>query len=112
MRRVLAPWALLYLLTACGEHDVTRMIGARCDDADECDQRCLRSGDDFPGGFCTLACDSDGDCPDGSTCVAEDGGICLFTCSGDPSCSFLGTGWSCVEREGQPEGTVRVCRGV
>jgi hypothetical protein len=111
MRRVTTLAALAVWIAACGENDVSRMIGARCDDSDECDERCLTPDDDYPGGLCTLSCDDDGDCPDGSACVEDDGGVCLFTCRSEAGCSFLGAGWSCAEREGRPEGTVMVCRG-
>jgi len=112
MRRVLAASALLLIATACGEHDVSRMIGARCDDSDECDERCLQPGNDYPGGFCTLVCDDDRDCPGDAVCVDEEGGVCLFTCERTTSCDFLGAGWTCVVRNGQPDGTVMVCRGA
>jgi hypothetical protein len=110
MRRALAAMAFL-LVASCGEHDVTRMIGARCDDSDECDQRCLQSVEGYPGGFCTLVCDDDRDCPGDSACVDEEGGVCLFTCQREASCDFLGVGWTCAERDGRPEGKVMVCRG-
>jgi hypothetical protein len=87
------------LLAACALHsEVSRSVGARCDVNDECDGRCLLPGADYPGGFCTLDCDDDADCPGNSACVEEQGNICLFRCDEAPDCEFLGTGWTCQER--------------
>jgi hypothetical protein len=111
MRRVTTLAVLALWIAACGENDVSRMIGARCDDSDECDGRCLTPDDSAPGGFCTLPCDDDSDCPDDAACVEAEGGVCLFTCRSEAGCSFLGAGWSCLESDRRPEGTVMVCRG-
>ncbi len=112
MPRWIAIFAsLLALGAACGGSDVSRAVGARCDDSSECDDRCLLLDADFPGGFCTLSCDDDADCPDDARCVEDEGGVCLFACEAEPGCDFLGEGWSCVTRAGRPEGEARVCRG-
>lgn len=106
--------AILAVLAACSvSSDVSREIGARCDDQDECDDRCLTGGR-FPGGMCSRGCDDDADCPDGTACVVAAGGSCLYACGGDPGCNFLGQGWSCLperERGGEPDATVMVCVG-
>ena|SRR5688572_29189904 len=96
----------------CGGSEVSRALGARCDVNDECDERCLAPAS-YPGGFCTLSCDDDADCPGDGRCVAEEGGICLFECSIEVTddCGFLGTGWSCAARSGKPDGEVEVCVG-
>ena len=99
-------------VAGCGGSDVSRMVGARCTDSADCDDKCLLPGGDWPGGFCTMSCDDDRDCPMDSVCVQDEGGVCLFTCAVDPDCDFLGTGWSCQARDARPSGDeVRVCRG-
>jgi len=103
--------AIACLLAACRDSDVSRAIGARCDSSDECDERCLLPGADYPGGMCTISCDNSGDCPGGTSCVADEG-ACLFRCGGDADCRFLGDGWVCRERNGRPDGMVLVCRGA
>ena len=107
-----AAFAILAVLGACSvSSDVSREIGARCDDQDECDGRCL-TGRRFPGGMCSQACDDDGDCPDGASCVILAGGSCLFACTEDRGCEFLGEGWQCLpeaERGGEPDSMVMVC---
>ncbi|MCB9571282.1 MAG: hypothetical protein H6709_04250 [Kofleriaceae bacterium] len=95
----------------CGGSDVSREVGARCDVSAECDDRCLMPGGDWPGGFCTLSCDSDADCPSDARCVDDEGGVCLFECALPADCGFLGAGWTCTTRDGRPDGQVMVCRG-
>lgn len=90
-----AAGAALWALAACQNSDVSREIGARCDRSSECDQRCLLPGADYPGGFCTIACAGRPDCPSGTTCADRESGVCLFECSSDADCKFLGTGWAC-----------------
>lgn len=105
---------LVIALAACQDADVSRAVGARCDRSAECDDRCLAPSEDWPGGFCTLDCDSDADCPADTACIQEEGGaVCAYTCVTDPGCAFLGTGYTCTERDPQPEGgaKVTVCRG-
>jgi hypothetical protein len=101
------------LLAACQSSDVSREVGARCTEADECDERCLTSSTDYPGGFCTIGCTSRDECPDGTTCADREGGVCLFQCSGNVGCGFLGTGWRCTEADlrGGSGTKVMVCRG-
>jgi hypothetical protein len=109
-----AVLALLSVLAACSvSSDVSREIGARCDDQDECDERCL-TGQRFPGGMCSLGCDAEEDCPSGSSCVNVAGGSCLYSCREDPGCEFLGEQWTCQlerERGGEPDSMVTVCVG-
>jgi hypothetical protein len=99
------------VLAACTSSDVSRTIGARCDQSSECDDRCLAPSASYPGGMCTLSCDDDGACPGDTRCAGDDGGVCLYECGGDGDCSFLGQGWTCQERDGRPDGRVMVCRG-
>ena len=110
MRMVVAA----LLVAACSSSDVSRELGARCDVAAECDERCLAPSTDWPGGFCTITCDNDADCPTEAACIDEGGndGVCAFICASDPGCVFLGAGYECHERDvhGLPV-KVMVCRG-
>lgn len=100
------------LVAACQHSDVSRSIGARCSVTSECDERCLPPGNDYPGGFCTIACASRSECPDGTTCADREGGVCLFECASDPDCMFLGTGWRCTAVDLRGGGIkVMVCSG-
>jgi hypothetical protein len=109
-----ATLAILGVLAAACQHsDVSRAIGARCNVAAECDDRCLPPGTDYPGGFCTISCASRTDCPDGTTCADRQGGVCLFECASDLDCSFLGTDWRCTAVDLHGGGIkVMVCSGV
>lgn len=104
---------LVLALSGCQSSDVSRSLGARCDLTAECDDRCLPPSASWPGGFCTLTCDSDADCPTGAACIDEEGGVCAFTCSTDPGCAFLGADYRCLDfdRHGDVGNRVAVCRG-
>ncbi len=102
------------MLAACSASaDVSRELGALCEDRGECDDRCL-VGARYPGGFCSVSCDGESDCPGGSSCTGLEGGVCLFACSEAAECDFLGTGWSCrpePARGGSGGEQVMVCAG-
>ena len=103
--------AIAFAAAACGANEpVSRTIGARCDLSTECDERCLTGGE-FPGGFCSITCDSSLACPDGTACIDDQGGVCLFTCSTDANCTFLGAGLTCKSLGAKPSGQVMACRG-
>jgi hypothetical protein len=100
------------LLAACQTGDVSREVGARCDRSDECDERCLPPGLDYPGGFCTIACNDRSECPSATTCANREGGVCLFECTVDRDCGFLGADWQCTAADLRGGGIqVMVCRG-
>ncbi|MFT3695807.1 MAG: hypothetical protein QM831_21900 [Kofleriaceae bacterium] len=102
----------LLLIAACQSSDVSRDIGARCDTNAECNAKCEAPSGDWPGGFCTLLCDTDADCDSDTRCIDEDGGICAFSCTGDNECGFLGSGYTCQDRDSHGGGAkVMVCRG-
>lgn len=100
------------LLVACEDSNVSRQVGARCDEAAECEERCLSPSGDYPGGFCTISCNARNECPSDTTCAEREGGVCLFECTGDPDCAFLGAGWRCELVDLRGGGIqVRVCHG-
>jgi hypothetical protein len=103
---------VLLALAACQSSDVSRSIGARCDLNSECDEKCLGPAGDWPGGFCTISCDSDDDCGDGAACLAEQGGVCAFRCGSDPDCTFLGA-YTCkdVDAIAGSGAKVKACHG-
>jgi hypothetical protein len=111
----IAAWAAVAVLAAtisCQSSDVSRAVGARCDTNAECDTKCLQPSGDWPGGFCTLLCDDSSGCPSDARCIDEEGGVCAFTCTDDPSCAFLGTGYACKAIDSKGAGAkVMVCRG-
>jgi hypothetical protein len=99
-------------LGACQSSDVSRELGARCTQTHDCDERCLVPAADYPGGFCTSSCTDKRECPDGATCADRDDGVCLYTCTADPDCAFLGAGWACKDADLEGGGVkVMVCRG-
>lgn len=105
---------LVLLLAGCGgDGDVSRAVGARCDRTSECDDRCLGPNAEYPDGFCTVDCSSNGDCPGDAACVDREGGVCLFSCNTDDNCRFLGAAWTCHDDplKSDTSKTVKVCRG-
>ena len=98
-------------VTACGhgDGDIDETIGASCADDRDCDSSCYQGGD-FPGGFCSLACNSDNDCPDDTYCMDEQGGVCMFACPAF-DCDRLGPGWKCENKGRLNGGDTTVCRG-
>jgi hypothetical protein len=100
------------LVAGCQHSDVSRQVGARCDVTADCDQRCLTPGADYPGGFCTVACSTRSECPGATTCADQEGGVCLYECTGDAGCAFLGADWRCTAVDLRGGGIkVMVCRG-
>jgi hypothetical protein len=111
---ILATVVAMLALGGCdGSTEVSRSVGARCDANEECNNRCL-SGRAYPDGFCTISCDSDGDCPGSTRCVEAEGGVCLFGCVETADCEFLGAGWDCTDLAPRPANQqmqdVKACR--
>ena len=101
-------------LVACGSDDpVDRLLGAECDVTADCDDRCLGPSNDYPDGFCSLDCSTNGECPEAADCIDLEGGICLFRCVDDPDCAFLGPEWVCRDENLREDQNVRsgVCLG-
>ena len=110
-------WLAGALLLGCDDSDVSRRVGARCDTSDDCDERCLASGLQYPGGFCSVTCASNADCPGNAVCAvigsaSDPDAVCLFTCANDGACAFLGEAWACQPLDRADGGNkVKVCRG-
>jgi hypothetical protein len=103
-------YLVLLALVGCQSSDVSRDVGARCDNKDDCNERCLA---DWTGGFCTITCDDALDCPGDAKCIAEQGGVCAFSCAGNGDCAFLGAGYTCQDVDSHGAGAkVKVCRGA
>ncbi|MFN0246982.1 MAG: hypothetical protein ACKV2T_08730 [Kofleriaceae bacterium] len=104
---------LVLVLVACGGgRDVDRLLGARCDDDNDCDERCLGPNNDFPEGLCSYRCEVSDECPPDAWCIDTNGGVCLFDCIDDLDCDFLGREWVCRDRDlRNGGGRERVCVG-
>jgi hypothetical protein len=105
--------AFFVLLVACHNGPtIDDLVGSACTSDGDCQHRCVMDGDhQFPGGFCTLSCTSDLDCPVDTVCVNPAGGVCMFECA-RLACPALGPGWNCksADRHGG-DGHVDVCIG-
>ena len=110
-RLAIALAALAALALGCVSSEVSRAVGARCDDKEDCDERCLAPSAQAPGGFCSLSCLESQDCPSGTRCADVEGGVCLFACDEAVDCEFLGSGWRCAGVDGLPSGEVMACIG-
>jgi hypothetical protein len=110
----IAAIALYAFVGACSSSVVSRDLGARCDLNSECNGVCLMSVAGWPGGMCSLVCDSDAACPSNAACINEQGGVCAFRCMTDADCAFLDGGYTCksIDRHAPDTGqTVMVCHG-
>ena len=101
--------AALLALAACQSFDVSRVLGAECGSDSDCAEKCL-AGQAWPAGFCTTVCDDDSQCGGGARCISEDGGVCVFDCTIDSDCLFLGSTYTC-QSVSASSGQVMVCRG-
>jgi len=103
----------LFLLAACGGHDegsIDDVVGSPCASDRDCDSRCYIDPNDYPGGFCSMSCQSDDDCPADTFCIEKDGGVCLFACPAF-ECARLGNGWECKDKGRISGGSITVCIG-
>ena len=102
----------LVLAAGCGgDEDVDDVVGASCRNDRDCADLC-EGGPDFPGGFCTLACRDDLDCTSDTICTETHGGVCLYTCSVDSHCDFLGIDYGCRDKNDVAGNRVGVCMGI
>jgi hypothetical protein len=100
---------------ACGGDDVgpgSQTVGGRCASDRDCEGRCLLGGD-YPGGYCSLFCRDDRDCPKGALCMEDSGGVCLVTCALPADCGPFGPGYKCEAKKRRtiPETRAPVCVG-
>jgi len=109
LRNSLVGLVFLFAAVGCGNGvgNDGAAVGGSCTVSSDCEQlsRCL-TGVDWPGGMCTLSCDTTADCAEGSVCVESEGGVCVVDCAecrGDE-------GYGCVEYEARgASGTVMGC---
>lgn len=114
VRVALGTGLLLVSLIAAGCGGVGpggREVGGACQTDRDCTRTCFAGDSHYPGGICSARCTSDAQCPGGTACVDDLGGICAVLCSGANSCSGFGRGFQCdsENRRGAP-GEVTVCR--
>lgn len=111
--RWLAALAVAVAVSCGGDGDVGSrggLVGGRCMADRDCSHRCLMGGD-FPGGYCSLACSTDADCPGGTVCIEKEGGVCLLKCDLPADCASLGDGYGCKgkKRKGIADAEALVC---
>ena len=49
-------------------------------------------------------------CPSGSVCIDEEGGVCVVTCSVDADCAGFGRGFACDSEGRFNGGEAPICR--
>lgn len=106
-------FALVVAISACSGNGNGGSVGKEGDvvggpcTADECagGSTCLVNTM-YPGGMCTLACETQDDCPSGTVCVQESGGTCLLACTSATDCR---EGYDCLEKSTMPSGHAMVC---
>lgn len=83
------------------------VVGGPCDTGGGCagGSACLTASM-YPGGMCTVDCETQADCPNGTACVQESGGTCLLACSSASDCR---DGYDCIEKSAMPSGHAMVC---
>lgn len=89
--------------TACGSDNVGvngGLVGGPCAANADCEYRCELGGD-FPQGTCVKPCNTDDDCPGGSSCINKEGGICLLACEVPADCRG---GYNCEGKENRGTG--------
>ncbi|MBA3462523.1 MAG: hypothetical protein H0T46_21370 [Deltaproteobacteria bacterium] len=100
------------VLAGCGRDsgDIDSYIGNACARDSDCDERCYLNSGEFPGGFCSISCRSDSDCPSDTVCTDKEGGVCMFLCRA-VDCRDLGPGWQCMDKDNVNGGKDNICIG-
>jgi hypothetical protein len=100
-------------LASCGDITVVgptnKTVGSACTANTDCAQMCLQDGH-FPAGMCTIACTSNANCPSGSACVTEEGGVCLATCHADADCAPFNASFVCHSETTASGAALGFCR--
>jgi hypothetical protein len=102
---------LLWVMVGCSDSLEDKVVGARCTQNSDCRFMCQTPSPEFPDGFCTVHCSDDTQCPRGTFCMTNAGGVCLFPCGNDVDCAFLGPGWQCKDKDRASGGHRPVCIG-
>jgi hypothetical protein len=89
-------------LAACNDHvgNGGSLVGGPCISSNDCRFVC-ETGGDFPQGLCTLPCNIDDDCPDGTYCIDTEEGICMLGCDVPADCRG---GYNCLGRKNRGTG--------
>lgn len=95
--------ACVWLVPGCGDDDVGGeggLVGGPCQDSVDCEFRCER-GEEYPDGTCIVPCNTDDDCPVGSSCINREDGVCLLSCELPEDCR---PGYDCEGQENRGHG--------
>jgi hypothetical protein len=111
MRGLLGSLLLLMAAAgfACGDKvgPNSGLVGGRCIVDGDCQGRCLRGGD-FPGGYCSVPCGTDRDCPEATACIDKEGGVCLLQCRDRADCVDLGPDYTCAGKSSKAVSGLKV----
>lgn len=94
-KTLMTVFALITLGCASDVGNDGARVGGDCAVSSDChlESRCL-TGTAWPEGYCVQSCDSAAECPAGSDCAEEEGGICLVSCVANGECR---DGYICAE---------------
>lgn len=111
MMKTLFVSLFMVAVFACSDDGPNDLVGGSCVDDRDCQERCLQGGD-YPGGFCSVTCRDDVDCPEDTICVDKDNGVCVFPCDAVADCDFLGgADYTCRATDDWAGREVLVCLG-
>lgn len=81
------------------------VVGATCAKDTDCRFKCENN-------TCTAPCASDRDCPLGTVCIDDHGGVCLVSCTTNANCAGIGSpSYVCKDEDRLgSSGQARVCR--
>jgi len=105
---------LVFSVATCGNVSVgprSPVVGGICTDNSQCQSICEKDPH-YPDGICTFHCANNGDCPSGSVCTEDAGGICALSCIATADCiQIYGRDYACDlhKQHGAPDNAL-VCR--